>query len=126
MMKKTVLVIATLLFFVSVSAYDLNACMNDGNFSGIGNCIVRGAFGADPRFLGMIILVLFALFLWQARVPEGVGLAIGLLVIFALGGGQAAPQSGFLGELYPVLFNLGVVAIGGIVGLAVIRLAGGR
>jgi hypothetical protein len=56
-------------------------------------------------------------------VPEGVGLAVGLLVIFALGGGSGAGGSGFLVELYPPLFNLAILAIGTLVGLSIMHLA---
>lgn len=113
MMKKALVLLALLFLIVSVYAYDLNACEGDADFNAIGNCIIRGTFGADPKFFAIIMLLIFTIFMWQSRVPSGAAIGIGLIIFFALGTS--------LGDLYQPLLNLAVLAIGVMVGLAILH-----
>lgn len=73
---------------------------------------MRGAFG-DVFFFALIMLALFALMMWQVGMPQGAALGVGLIVFFAL--------DGMLGTNYVTMTNLIIVAIGTIVGLAILH-----
>lgn len=111
-MRKALIVLVLVLMLSSAQAYDLGTCASDTNFTGIGNCIVRGAFG-DVFFFSLIMLALFSLMMWQTGVPQGVALGVGLIVFFAL--------DGMLGTQYITMTNLIIVAIGTIVGLSILH-----
>lgn len=111
---RKVLVLAALLFLLSPAiAFDINVSRDGNTFADIGDVIVRGAFGADYIFFSMIILALFAMMMWQANMPMGATLGIGLIILFAVG-----PL--MQGYEY-VLTNISVLAIGALIGLTVMH-----
>ena len=117
-MRKTILVAFMLLLIASSAyAYDTTSCKDANGFGAIGNCIIRGSFGADERFFAILMLAIFMGFMFQSRLPAGAAMGIGLVIFFALGG--------FLGELYTVLLNLAVLTIGIMVGLALLHFVKG-
>lgn len=101
-----------LLLLSSAYAYDLNATRGSSDWNAIGNQIVRGSFSGDYNFFALIMLMLFAIFAWQARLPMGATLGIGLITLFGLG-----PM--ILG--YSTLLNLVVLSIGVLIGLAILH-----
>ena len=113
-MKKTILITLMLLLIASSAhAYDTSSCADANGFASIGNCIVRGSFGADYMFFAIIMLAIFMGFMFQTRMPAGAAMGIGLIIFFAMGA--------FLGDLYTVLLNLAVLTIGIMVGLALLH-----
>jgi len=112
-MKKLIVLFVLLLFVSFAYAYDLNACVDDNSFAAIGNCIAQGAFGGDLMFFAIIMLMIFTIFMWQARAPMGAALGLGLILFFAM--------SSFFGDLYTTLLNLMILAIGVLVGLAILH-----
>lgn len=112
-MKKLLVLLALLLMLSLAYAYDINACKGDGDWNAVGDCIIRGTFGGDYLFFAIIMLSLFAIFMWQTNMPEGAVLGVGLVVFFALGS--------FLGVYYQVLLNLTILAIGVMIGLAILH-----
>ena len=106
-------VVALLLVSQAVFAYDLNATEGCGDMSCIGATIVRGSFSGDYVFFSIIMITLFALFIWQAGIPAGGALGIGLILLLAL-----APM---LGATFTMLFNLILLAIGVMIALAILK-----
>lgn len=100
-------------FIVNAFAYDLNSCKSVGDWNGIGNCIARGAFGGDFLFFSMIMLLLMAIFMWQARMPAGAAIGVSLIMFFGL-----LP---FMVNIALPLINLIIVVIGISVGLAILH-----
>lgn len=119
-MKKAFLaLLAFILISQTVFAYDLNACIPSNvssatpDFNGIGCVIMQGAFSATPLFFALVFFAIFALTMYVARVPAGASIAIGVITVFALGP--------FFGVYYGMLFNLFLIVIGGLVGLAILH-----
>jgi len=117
-MRKQLLILLLTLIMVSQTAfaYDLNATIGCGDMNCIGGTIVRGAFGGDYTFFAIIFFLMFAMFIWQAGIPNGAALAIGVVLIFSM--------SSFLGTTYTVLFNLAILVIGATVAISILRLIG--
>ena len=112
-MKKLFVGLFLVLMLASAFAYDLNSTTGVGDWNGIGNTILRGSFGGDPLFFAIVFLGIMAVMMWQANMPMGAVLGVGLVIFFALGG--------MLGEYYSVLLNLSVLAIGILVALAILH-----
>lgn len=112
-MKKPLVVLALLFFLAPAMAYDINASRDGNSFADIGDVIVRGAFGADYVFFSIIILGLFAMMMWQANMPMGATIAIGLVVLFAVGP--------LMADYYPIMVNLTMLAVGTLVGLTILH-----
>lgn len=114
MNKALLVLVALLLLGNAVFAYDLNATSGSGDWNAIGGQIVRGSFGGDYMFFALVMLAMFTLFIWQAGIPAGGAIGIGLVLLFALG-----PM--FSGGLFTTLFNLIILATGAMVGLAILH-----
>ena len=112
-MKKAIVALFLVLMAASAFAYDLNATKGSGDFNAIGNTILRGAFGGDPLFFAIIFLGIMGVVMWQANMPMGAVLGVGLVIFFALGSS--------LGASYSVLLNLTVLSIGILIGLAILH-----
>ncbi len=112
-MKKMFVVLFLLLMIASAFAYDLNG-IEGGDMNAIGQTLIRGSFGGDYLFFAIIFIGLFAVMMWQANMPMGAVLGVGLVVFFGLG-------SYMLDNYYTVLLNLSVLAIGILVGLAILH-----
>lgn len=112
-MKKAIVLLFLLLLASTAYAADLNACKDNNGFTAIGNCLMRGSFSGDGMFFSIIMIVIFAVFMFQARLPAGAVLGLSLIMFFALGP--------FMGNLYVTLLNLTIMAIGVLVGLAILH-----
>lgn len=114
MKKALLLVVALVLFTHAVFAFDLNATSGCGDFNCMGHQIVRGAFGGDFMFFAIIMLIMFSIFVWQAGIPAGGAIGIGLILLFALG-----PL--MTGGVYTTLLNLIILVVGALIGLAIMH-----
>jgi hypothetical protein len=95
-------------------AYDVSNCSDNNNWQSIGNCILEGSFAGDYLLFALIMTMLLMIFMWQTNMPAGAAIGISLIMFFAL--------SGFLGaNLYGMLFNLSLLVIGAMVGLAILH-----
>ena len=113
MNKKALLVLVGLLLLSHAAfAYDLNATAG-GDWNAIGGAIVRGSFGGDYVFFSIIMIVMFCVFIWQAGIPSGGAIGVGLILLLAL-----APM---LGNIFTTLFSLIILTIGATVGLAILH-----
>jgi hypothetical protein len=112
-MRKAFVALFFVLMLAPAFAYDLNGTEGVNDWNGIGQTILRGSFGADPLFFAIIFIGLLAIMMWQANMPMGATLGIGLIILFALGAS--------LGATYTILLNLTILAIGILVGLAILH-----
>lgn len=112
MKKYLVIAFMLLIFAVSAYAYDLNSCRDGNSLADVGECIQIGVFG-DTFFFALIMILMLAIFMWQTRIPMGASIGIFLIMLFML--------SPYLTGTYDMLFNLSLVTIGALVGLALLH-----
>ena len=113
-MRKVLILLAFILLVGSAFAYDLNACQGDGNFTKIGECIIHGSFSGSTVLMAFIMMIIFSVFMWQAKVPMGAALGLGLILVFAL-------LSWLPSGIGLFMINLAILAIGVLVGLAILH-----
>ena len=118
-MQKAMLLVLFLLFCSAVSAFDLNGLCTDvnqqGDFNAIGDCLLKGVFAGDAQFFGIIFLLIFAMFAFEARLPWGATIGIGLILAFAL----LAPGTTL--NQADILISLAVLATAAMLIIAIIR-----